>query len=564
MAGPPPPPQAFVVGSEWPLSHAEQYAELAFQRVAHEGGFPVCSWTERGQGRITTGFQCAIGHEGGACDDDEPWCPFMVKVAAPTGRLKGAPTTTFFVHLAHDHGQYPPESVELKTHKKEARAVMKDTEAELERLVEERWRELHEGDDFRAGSVSTVQETMGVLSRARQQEMLVWDLAVALGREKAEAFETRMMEKAARDYPDEGALHRPEPFFLPQPLSSTPAVLLALPASTFFGRPPGSRSSLTTNKRSSKAKAKNARPKTELKAVKKKRRKTPDFPSYFNLPTNNVSEPTGAAPTPEASYDDDFESEGSTDDVLVLRCVDQLPPHTSTKPPSRPVKRSKAAVQPIPSTASDDETSAPLAGPSRAQAQPSTNRRGIFTPQPAANEGIALRDIEITPRGRPTVGQQGMKGLVAPPFFPSPSTSSSGSGSSSPSPLGLNPAFSFPFGAAAGNLDGGAPSYGSYPRLDSTNTSPSVSIAAVPPALEAFLRSLAASHAPPFEEDFVALGPLLVELQLTTVEKLLFTAEDDLEALEEDLMRPGLQIVLRSFRKAVGKWLAEAKGKGEM
>ncbi|GAA5918198.1 hypothetical protein JCM6882_005147 [Rhodosporidiobolus microsporus] len=553
MAGPPPPPQAFVVGSEWPLSHAEQYAELAFQRLAYEGGFPACKWTERHGGTTMRGFQCAVGHENGEGEYDD-WCPFVFKISTSS---KSGNTTTSAVNLKHDHPACSTNSREFKKYREDARVVVQDVEAELERLAEERFLEVRRADAFRECTSGV--EMSAVVALPRQQEIIIWDLAVALGRKKAEAFEVRMdkSEALARDYPARGALRGHAPFYLANDLPQVPLISVSDPSSASTGTRAVSVLAHPVKATSSKVKNKNKKRPPEVKVAIRPKNETiaarsstlaPASSSLSGLKRSKLVPPASKKRKVKSSSIEG--SEHSTEELLVLRFVDSHPYASSTThgPPSAPKlpqpplsSDSTISCEFVPTGAADLAISDAEPGPSK-----------LKSPSPKLEEGVALRDLELKPALQPSPGQLAQKGLF-PPAFPDLSASQSVSRSSSAS----KPVFRL-----------GSSSLDAPLGADTTATSPSFAVPAMPalvPLLN-YLKHLAKAYAPPFEAQFQALGPVLARQGIANVDALLWTANDDLEAFMADVAPPdgSLKAVLRQFRQALQKRLAEARGKGEM
>ncbi|GAA5839677.1 hypothetical protein JCM11251_002557 [Rhodosporidiobolus azoricus] len=546
MSGPPPPPQALILGSNWPLSHAEQYAELAFQRVARtltspyaltydsltsshladEQGFPACKWSERHDGQIIHGYQCNHGHVTGERGEDD-WCPFVFKISTI---WKTGITTTSQVDLLHDHRLEPTDSSLHQKYQKQAAFVIQDIEAELAKLAEERFSELKRADSFREGFENT--ESKLFVTRARQQEILVWDLAVALGKQKAQEFEQKMVKAdlLARVYPTAGALkgHSPYSFCLAQDLPTVPSTPLSANSGTALTSNSLTNSSTNKLKATSKKKGKG----DDAVGGKAKKGKNP-FCLASTSPKSSSLKPLKSASTSTPSHrnlGESAEFEHSTDAVLVLRHVEDLAPSmskTSTGP-------SKHFHPSAPSTSSTIST---------ASSQPRRTEPFFRT-----DEGIAPSEFELKTRAGPAAGQVSRKGLCPSTF---PGAVEPGSNVSSPLSC-ADPSFA--------NLLSSPDVLERRGSRDSASSAPDPAL--VP--LFYYLSALADSYAPPFADKFPSIGHALAQQGITDVPKLIFAADVDLDGLEAALKGTVPAFLLGIFWKSMLKRLAELRAKGEM
>ncbi|GAA5875609.1 hypothetical protein JCM8547_000885, partial [Rhodosporidiobolus lusitaniae] len=108
-----------------------------------------------------------------------------------------------------------PGSAEAKKHKEEAEAIMKDAEREIKKAIETRFGELKQADSYREGY--QVEENAWQMSRAAQQERLIWDFRVAMGEEEARKLERRMRkeDRMADSYPEHSTLDGPLYLYFP-------------------------------------------------------------------------------------------------------------------------------------------------------------------------------------------------------------------------------------------------------------------------------------------------------------------------------------------------------------
>ncbi|GAA6037039.1 hypothetical protein JCM8097_005520 [Rhodosporidiobolus ruineniae] len=191
MSGPPPPPQSFLVGSSWPVSHTKDFVDYKFQKLAEKDGFTPCFWEETKGGDHHWIFEC--DRQTGP----DNWCSCVVRVTSFARR--SGETLTTSANLSHNHALPKPGSKKAVECQKDAQYIMQQLGNSLEKMTRTRFEELKKGDSFRSGFEA--EEPLIIMARSTQQERLIWDLRLALGEQRARAFEEKMQDSKADRYP---------------------------------------------------------------------------------------------------------------------------------------------------------------------------------------------------------------------------------------------------------------------------------------------------------------------------------------------------------------------------
>ncbi|BGP38203.1 hypothetical protein JCM10449v2_002132 [Rhodotorula kratochvilovae] len=191
------PEQAAIVGSLWPDWAPAAFLEIQFLKIATEQRFTIIAddtIKSKHQHRFECGEDPADGSE---------YCPcsWTIRTSLRTGE-----TTTTTVDMRHTHALPPEDSPAAREIVRDNLETAADAARELEELAQKQFAHFREIAGYRTGF--TREQDCRDLTPAARQEVVVWDLKVALGEEAARAFERRMRkeERVADDYPKKSTL----------------------------------------------------------------------------------------------------------------------------------------------------------------------------------------------------------------------------------------------------------------------------------------------------------------------------------------------------------------------
>ncbi|KPV76097.1 uncharacterized protein RHOBADRAFT_53087 [Rhodotorula graminis WP1] len=217
------PLQAPVIGSLWPESDPKTFLEIQFRTRALVEGFSL-AWDDTAPEGVHT-FYC---FETPTVDGvDSCPCAWTIAHDPKTGVYRT--TSSSFTHA------HPPVPVESKEHReivKDQREFLVEAVADLEETATARFDQLRKLSSYRVGL-----EPLPGPSPSVQQQVIVRDLAVAVGELRARGFELKMRleDRPVNDYPTVSTFDAPPPPLAPLEPVRRPVSAKAAIAST---RPP--------------------------------------------------------------------------------------------------------------------------------------------------------------------------------------------------------------------------------------------------------------------------------------------------------------------------------------
>ncbi|GAA6051543.1 hypothetical protein JCM3770_000407 [Rhodotorula araucariae] len=223
---PPIPDQAAIVGSLWPDWSPSTFLEIQFLKIATEECFSIII-DDTNKKKHEHRFEC-----GEEPDDGSEYCPCAWTIRTD---LRNGETTTTEVEMRHNHALPHKDSPEARHIVEDNLATAADAAQDLEERAQEQFERYRAMAGYRAGYAQDCRE----LTPAARQEIVIWDLKVALGEKRARAFEKRMRKEqhTADEYPEMSTLDGRHPTEGP--------LELRMFAATARSPPPSSSSSLS-------------------------------------------------------------------------------------------------------------------------------------------------------------------------------------------------------------------------------------------------------------------------------------------------------------------------------
>ncbi|GAA5914125.1 hypothetical protein JCM8208_005150 [Rhodotorula glutinis] len=205
--------QAPIIGSGWPSWDPKTFLEVHFRSRALKEGFSV-AWDDTAPKGVHT-FFC---NETPTIDGVDS-CPYAWTIACDPKTGDFHTTSAVFTHA---HPPAPADSDEREEVIKEHGEFLVEAIADLEETATARFDQLRKLSSYRIGL-----ESLPGPSHARQQQIIVLELSIAVGQMRARRFELKMRleDRLVDDYPTASTFDGP-----PQPVAPLEPVRRLAPA----------------------------------------------------------------------------------------------------------------------------------------------------------------------------------------------------------------------------------------------------------------------------------------------------------------------------------------------